>query len=92
MEEDPNLTLEGAQLALAALGALGTRAHVEALATLSAMAERATSREAGDSAWIRGPRPRAPLQLVRDWAVDERPGEDVGDGGGSCDQREKAKG
>jgi hypothetical protein len=42
LEEDDNLTIEEATLAVSALAALGSRAHAEALSTLSAVAERAT--------------------------------------------------
>jgi hypothetical protein len=42
LQEDENLTIEDAGLAASALAALGGRGHAEALATLSAMAERAT--------------------------------------------------
>jgi hypothetical protein len=41
LEEDENLTVEEAVLAASALAALGGRGHEEAVATLSAMAERA---------------------------------------------------
>jgi hypothetical protein len=44
LQEDENLTIEEAGLAASALGALGGRGHAEALASLSAMAERATGR------------------------------------------------
>jgi hypothetical protein len=42
LQEDENVTIEDAGLAASALAALGGRGHAEALATLSAMAERAT--------------------------------------------------
>jgi hypothetical protein len=42
LEEDENLTIEEAVLAAAALAALGSRGHQEALSTLSALAEQAT--------------------------------------------------
>jgi hypothetical protein len=42
LQEDENLTIEDAGLAASALAALGGRGHADALATLSAMAERAT--------------------------------------------------
>jgi hypothetical protein len=42
LQEDENLTIEEAAFAASALGALGGRGHAEAMATLSAMAERAT--------------------------------------------------
>jgi hypothetical protein len=42
LQEDENLTIEEAGLAASALATLGGRGHAEALATLSAMAERAT--------------------------------------------------
>jgi hypothetical protein len=42
LQENENLTIEEAGLAASALVALGGRGHAEALATLSAMAERAT--------------------------------------------------
>jgi hypothetical protein len=42
LQEDENLTIEDAGLAASALAALGGRGHAEALATLLAMAERAT--------------------------------------------------
>jgi hypothetical protein len=43
LEEDENLSIEDAGLAASALIALGGRTHEQALATLSVMAERATS-------------------------------------------------
>jgi hypothetical protein len=46
LEKDPHLTIEEAALATCALAALGGRMHAQALSTLSAMAERATSRGA----------------------------------------------
>ena len=46
LQEDENLTIEDAGLAASALAALGGRGHAEALATLSAMAGRATSKRA----------------------------------------------
>ena len=42
LEEDEQLTIEEAGFATSALAALGGRAHGEALAALSGMAERAT--------------------------------------------------
>jgi ribosomal protein S7 len=42
LQEDENLTIEEAALAASALAALGGRGQAEALATLSATAERAT--------------------------------------------------
>jgi hypothetical protein len=42
LEEDETLTLTEAALAVSCLSALGTRAHTDALATLTAMAERAS--------------------------------------------------
>jgi hypothetical protein len=42
LEEDENLTIEEAVLAASALAGLGGRGHEQAVATLSAMAERAT--------------------------------------------------
>ncbi len=44
LEEDENLTIDEAALAVSALGSLGGRGHAEAVSTLTAMAERATSR------------------------------------------------
>jgi len=46
LQEDENLAIEDAGLAASALAALGGRGHAEALATLSAMAERATRQRA----------------------------------------------
>jgi hypothetical protein len=46
LQEDENLTIEDAGLAASALGALGGRGHAESLATLTAMAERATGARA----------------------------------------------
>jgi hypothetical protein len=43
-EEDENLTIDEAVLAAAALAALGGRSHEQAVATLSAMADRASPR------------------------------------------------
>jgi hypothetical protein len=45
LEEDENLTIDEAVLAASALAALGGRAHEQAVATLSAMTERASRRE-----------------------------------------------
>jgi hypothetical protein len=47
LEDDPNLTIEEAVLAASALAALGGRTHANAVSTLSALAERATSKRAG---------------------------------------------
>ena len=46
LEEDELLTIEEAAFAASALAALGGRGHGEALAALSALAERATRRRA----------------------------------------------
>jgi hypothetical protein len=62
LEEDPNLTLEEAQLAAAALAALGTHAHVGALATLSAMAERAARQ--GGRRWLPAVRSKKRLPVL----------------------------
>jgi hypothetical protein len=43
LEEDEHLTVEEAAVAATASAALGGRTHAEAISTLSAMAERATS-------------------------------------------------
>jgi hypothetical protein len=43
LDEDENLTIDEAALAASALSVLGGRGQAEALSTLSAMAERATS-------------------------------------------------
>jgi hypothetical protein len=42
LEEDDRLSMEEVALAASALATLGGRGHAEALATLSAMAEKAT--------------------------------------------------
>ena len=44
LDDDPNLTIDEAVLAAAALAALGGRGHEQALAALTGMAERTSTR------------------------------------------------